>query len=72
MNGDTSFVMRVKQGRVERVPVQIGVRDEQMERAEVIGSLAAGDTILIGSAVGISPNSQVRVQSINDQSAAQR
>lgn len=71
-SGDTSFVMRVKSGHVERVPVQVGVRDDQMERAEVIGNLAPGDTILVGSAVGLSPNSQVRVQAITDQPATRR
>lgn len=72
MNGDTSFVMRVKGGRVERVAVQVGVRDEQMERVEVIGSVAPGDTLLVGAAVGISANSLVRVQAITDQSATRR
>ena len=65
--GDTSFLMRVKGGRVNRVEVQIGVRDEEGERAEIIGPVAAGDTVLVGAAVSISPNSLIRVQSINDQ-----
>jgi RND family efflux transporter MFP subunit len=70
--GDTSFVMRVKGGRVERVQVQIGVRDEELERAEVIGAVAAGDTVLVGAAMGISAGSVVRAQAINDPSAARR
>lgn len=72
MNGDTSFIMRVKGGRVQRLPVQVGVRDEEMERAEVIGQITAGDTILIGAAASISPNSLVRVQAISDQTAVRR
>jgi membrane fusion protein, multidrug efflux system len=69
MSGDTSFIMRVRQGRVEKVPVQVGVRDDEMERVEIIGQVAAGDTILIGAAASISPNSLVRVQAITDQPA---
>lgn len=71
-NGDTSFVMRVKGGRVQRVQVTVGVRDEEMERAEIIGQVAAGDTLLVGAAASISPNSLVRVQAINDQQPGQR
>ena len=71
-SGDTSFVMRVKQSRVQRVPVQIGVRDEEAERVEVIGSVAAGDTVLIGAAASISPNSLIRIQAIRDNPAARR
>jgi RND family efflux transporter MFP subunit len=72
MSGDTSFVVRVKQGRVQRVPVRVGVRDEEMERVEVIGAVAAGDTVLTGAAMSISPNSLVRVQAIMDQPAVRR
>jgi multidrug efflux pump subunit AcrA (membrane-fusion protein) len=72
MSGDTTFVMRVKQSRVQRVPVQIGVRDEEGERVEVIGPVAAGDTVLVGAAVSISPNSQIRIQAISDNPAARR
>ena len=72
MNGDTSFLMRVKAGRTEKVAVQLGVRDEEMERVEVIGPIAAGDTILVGAAVSISPSAAVRVQGINDQNAPRR
>ena len=71
-NGDTSFVMRVKGGRVQRLPVQVGVRDEEMERAEIIGPVQPGDTILIGAAASISANSLVHIQAISDQPAVRR
>jgi RND family efflux transporter MFP subunit len=71
-SGDTSFVMRVKQSRVQRVPVQIGVRDEEGERVEVAGAVAAGDTVLVGAAASISPNSLIRIQPISDNPAARR
>jgi RND family efflux transporter MFP subunit len=72
MSGDTAFIMRVKAGRVERTQVQLGVRDEEGERTEVIGPVMAGDTVLVGAAVSISPNSLVRVQAIADQGRTAR
>jgi RND family efflux transporter MFP subunit len=54
-------VSRVRNGRVEQVPVKLGVRDEQGERVEVTSGLAAGDTVLLGPAMGITPNTPVRV-----------
>jgi RND family efflux transporter MFP subunit len=71
-SGDTSFVMRVKQGRVQRLPVQIGIRDEEGERAEIIGPVSAGDSVLVGAAVSISPNALIRVQPIGDNPAVRR
>ncbi|HET6230351.1 MAG TPA: efflux RND transporter periplasmic adaptor subunit [Longimicrobiaceae bacterium] len=54
-------VSRVRGGKVEQVRVTLGVRDEQGERVEVTQGLAAGDTILVGAALGITPNTPVRV-----------
>ena len=54
-------VSRIRGGRVEEVRVQLGVRDEQGERVEVTQGLAAGDTILVGAAMGITPKTPVRV-----------
>jgi membrane fusion protein, multidrug efflux system len=56
-------VMRVRGGKVEKVAVKLGVRDEQGERVEVTQGLAAGDTILVGAATGITPGTPVRVGS---------
>jgi hypothetical protein len=55
--------MRVKQGRVERVEVELGLLDPALELAEVTSGLAAGDTILLGGARGLRPGTTVRVGS---------
>lgn len=59
--GIEPVVYRLKSGRVERVPVKLGVRDELAERIQLTAGVAAGDTLLLGSAQGISEGSAVRV-----------
>jgi RND family efflux transporter MFP subunit len=54
-------VMRIRNGSVERVAVQIGVRDAATERVEVLAGVAIGDTVLTGAARAISANTPVRV-----------
>lgn len=55
------FVVRIKQGKVERVDVELGVIDAAREQMEVLAGLAAGDTLLLGGARGIAPGSTVQV-----------
>ncbi len=59
--GLTPSVLRLRASRVERVPVRLGVRDEIAEQVEIASGLAAGDTLLIGPALGIAEGSVVRV-----------
>jgi RND family efflux transporter MFP subunit len=59
--GTTPLVHRVKEGRVVEMPVQLGVRDEAAELVEIRAGLAAGDTLLLGSAQGVAPGSRIRV-----------
>jgi RND family efflux transporter MFP subunit len=54
-------VMRVRQGKVERVPVQLGIRDEGAEKVEIKSGVQAGDTLLLGAAQGISAGTVVKV-----------
>jgi RND family efflux transporter MFP subunit len=61
------FVVRLKGGRTERVTVTLGIRDDERERLEISGEgLAAGDTLLLGAAQGISPGTTVRVRTGTD------
>lgn len=61
-------IARVKGGKVESVPVEIGVRDQASEIIEVRSPvLAAGDTVLLGAARAVSAGSQVRVSGVTDQ-----
>ncbi len=68
-SGGPPSVLRLKQGKAEQVPVQVGLRDERAEMVIVSGNLAAGDTLLVGAAQGVSPGTPVRVQSGAEQSA---
>lgn len=60
--GASPMVLRLKASRVERVPVELGIRDEIGERVQVKSGVAAGDTVLLGSAQGLSDGAVVRVR----------
>jgi membrane fusion protein, multidrug efflux system len=59
--GLSPTVFRLRASRVEKVAVTLGIRDEIAERVEVASGVAVGDTLLLGSAQGISEGSVVRV-----------
>lgn len=59
--GTTPVLHVLKGGRVALVEVRLGVRDEVAELVEVLAGAAAGDTVLLGSAQGVTPGSRVRV-----------
>jgi hypothetical protein len=61
---------RLKSGLAERVEVTLGVRDEDLERYEILSGVALGDTLLIGAAQGITPGTAVRVSVPSDQPPA--
>jgi hypothetical protein len=61
VRGTAPFVMRVKQGKVEKVQIQTGLTDKSSESIEVLSGLQAGDTLLLGAAQGITPGTLVRV-----------
>ncbi len=71
LTSNTPTAVRLKNGKVEAVTLQTGTRDEQNERVEILGGVAAGDTLLIGAAQGISAGTPVRVRAI-DNSAVRR
>jgi membrane fusion protein, multidrug efflux system len=68
--GITPIVMRLKAGKVERVEVTLGLRDDGAETLEVRTGLAGGDTVLLGAARGISVGSSVAVSAPKDAPAA--
>jgi hypothetical protein len=51
----------VRDGKVETVAVELGVRDEFAERVEVKGGLVRGDTLLIGGVLSSPVGSRVQV-----------
>jgi membrane fusion protein (multidrug efflux system) len=54
-------VLRVRDGKVERVDVQLGLHDDAAERVQIIVGVAAGDTLLLGQAQALTPGTPVRV-----------
>jgi hypothetical protein len=60
--------MRVVDGRVEAAMVELGVVTEDL--AEVLGGVAAGDQVVVGSEAGlIAPGMRVRVAVAADDAA---
>ena len=57
---NTPSVKRLKGGKVESVPVTVGLRDALRERVVVTG-VARGDTVLLGGAIGSPTGSSVRI-----------
>ena len=60
--GTSPAVLRLRASRVQRVPVETGLRDDVAERIEITSGIVAGDTVLLGSAQGLSDGTVVRVR----------
>jgi RND family efflux transporter MFP subunit len=60
--GGEASVLRVRDGKAERVEVTIGLRDEQTERVEIASGIARGDVLLVGAAQGMTPGTPVRIR----------
>lgn len=54
-------VVRIRNGKVERTEVQLGMRDDADELVQVTAGVRVGDTLLVAAAQGISPGTLVRV-----------
>jgi len=60
-SGQSPWVLRLRDGKAERVPVRIGVRDDRAERLEILSGVAAGDILLAGAARAVTPGTPVTV-----------
>src|SRR5204863_1563017 len=65
-HGVRPSVMRIKNGKVEKVEVELGLRDDQSETVEVRSGVIPGDTVLLGTARGLSPGTVVKVSTPSD------
>lgn len=61
VRGSIPSVMRVRQGKAEKVPVKIGLTDKTSETIEVLSGIQPGDTLLMGAAMGITPGTPVKI-----------
>jgi len=59
--GTAPVIHRLKGGKVEVVPVRLGVRDEATELVEIHSGITPGDTVLLGSAQGVTEGVAVRI-----------
>ena len=60
-HGTEPIVHRLSGGRVVDTPVKLGLRDQVAEQVQIVSGLAAGDTVLLGSAQGVTAGTRVRV-----------
>jgi membrane fusion protein, multidrug efflux system len=58
---DGTWVLRVANGKTDKVNVTLGLRDPRTERVQVLSGLNAGDVLLRGAAQGITPGTPVSV-----------
>jgi RND family efflux transporter MFP subunit len=54
-------VMLVRDGKVARVDVEIGLQDDREQRVEIRRGVAAGDVVLLGAAQEIQPGTPVQL-----------
>ena len=57
----SAWVLRVSGGKAERVPVTLGLRDEQTERVEITSGVREGDRLLVGPAQAITPGTPLKL-----------
>ena len=60
-SGHSPWVLRLRDGKAERVPVTLGVRDDRAERVEILSGIEAGDVLLTGAARAVTPGTPVTV-----------
>jgi membrane fusion protein (multidrug efflux system) len=61
MTGPSPAVTRVRNGKAERVTVELGLRDPETERVEILSGLNEGDMVLTGGSRGVTPGTPVQV-----------
>ncbi len=61
INDATPWVLRVADGKTERVEVKLGLTDPRTERVQVVAGLGEGDVLLRGASQGITPGTPVTV-----------
>jgi RND family efflux transporter MFP subunit len=60
-SGAEPWVLRVTDGKTERVTVTLGLSDPRTERVQVASGVGEGDVLLRGAAQGITPGTPVQV-----------
>ena len=63
------WVLRVRDGKTEKVKVTLGLRDAQTERVEIATGVSEGDVLLVGASQGMTPGTPVKVRTAAPASA---
>jgi RND family efflux transporter MFP subunit len=66
LEGVRPTVVKIENGVARRVPVELGIRDDQREEVELTSGVKEGDLVLLGSA-RVAPGTEVEVQPLPDQ-----
>lgn len=69
LRGVRPTVSQVKNGRLVRTEVVLGLEDIVAELVEVASGLAVGDTIVLGSSRGIAAGTPIRVQNLAERAS---
>ena len=64
--GLSPAVLRLRGGVTEKVEVTLGARDQASDRLEITKGLTAGDTVLVGAALGIAAGTPLQVRAAGD------
>ena len=64
--GLSPAVLRLRGGVTEKVEVTLGARDQATDRLEITKGLTAGDTVLVGAALGIAAGTPLQVRAAGD------
>lgn len=64
--GLSPAVLRLRGGVTEKVEVTLGARDQASDRLEITKGLSAGDTVMVGAALGIAPGTPLQVRAAGD------
>ena len=59
--GPVPTVTRIRDGKAERVVVQLGLRQADTEQVEVTSPLSPGDVVILGSAKGVAPGTPITI-----------
>lgn len=60
--GPTPSVTVIRDGKVARVPVELGLRDGQTERVELVSGVQAGERLVTGAAQQLAPGTPVAMK----------
>jgi RND family efflux transporter MFP subunit len=67
-NPKQPWVLRAGGGKAERIPVEVGLRDDQTERIELTAGVKEGDRLLVGPAQAITPGTPLALPESTPQS----